>query len=207
MAVQDLFPTSIYYEVLQKDRRSLEALLKELRAEIPKIRDYDVAGRRWCRKNYVGGYTSYGSLSELHQFSSTFGRLKLYIDKHVNNFAKALNADLKNNTLEMTQMWVNVMPARVVHSGHLHPLSSISGTFYVETSSDTSALKFEDPRLACFMGSIPRLPRDTPRSQRFFEIKPKVGYVVLFESWLRHEVPAHSSKTDRVSVSFNYNWF
>ena len=32
----------------------------------------------------------------------------------------------------MTDCWVNVMPAGVVHSLHLHPTSFISGTYYVE---------------------------------------------------------------------------
>jgi uncharacterized protein (TIGR02466 family) len=33
------------------------------------------------------------------------------------------------------------------------------------------------------------------------------GHVFLFESWLRHEVPANPVNAERVSVSFNYNWF
>jgi len=31
--------------------------------------------------------------------------------------------------------------------------------------------------------------------------------VVLFESWLRHEVAPHPAAAERVSVSFNYSWF
>jgi hypothetical protein len=31
--------------------------------------------------------------------------------------------------------------------------------------------------------------------------------VFLFESWLRHEVVANPVAAERVSVSFNYNWF
>jgi hypothetical protein len=30
---------------------------------------------------------------------------------------------------------------------------------------------------------------------------------VLFESWLRHEVTANTRRQERVSVSFNFNWF
>ena len=33
------------------------------------------------------------------------------------------------------------------------------------------------------------------------------GTVVLFESWLRHEVSPNPVATERVSVSFNFNWF
>ena len=40
----------------------------------------------------------------------------------------------------------------------------------------------------------------------FFYAKPEVGDVLLWESWLRHEVPMNMSEDDRVSVSFNYKW-
>jgi len=35
----------------------------------------------------------------------------------------------------------------------------------------------------------------------------RAGQVVLFESWLRHEVSANTRRQDRVSISFNFNWF
>ena len=37
-------------------------------------------------------------------------------------------------------------------------------------------------------------------------MKPDVGDVLLWESWLRHEVPMNMSEDDRISVSFNYRW-
>jgi uncharacterized protein (TIGR02466 family) len=35
---------------------------------------------------------------------------------------------------------------------------------------------------------------------------PEVGDVLLWESWLRHEVPMNMAEDDRISVSFNYKW-
>jgi uncharacterized protein (TIGR02466 family) len=209
MALIDLFPTTFYYAPLLPDRRARTRLLKELRNEIPRIRDYDSEGQAWSQQSYPGGYTSYGSISELHQFSSTFAELREILDTHVDKFARALDADLKNHALEITQMWANVMPSGTVHSGHIHPLSSVSGTVYVDVPPGSSGLKFEDPRLAFFMGSIPRRMSKTSskRSERHHVLRPEAGYVVLFESWLRHEVPPNPAKGDRVSVSFNYNWF
>jgi uncharacterized protein (TIGR02466 family) len=208
MSLVDLFPTTYYYAPLVKDARKREKLLKEIRSEIPRIRDYDDAGRRWSEKNYPGGYTSYGSLSELHQFSSTFAELKGHLDEHVEAFAKGLDADTKNHPLEITQLWANVMPAGVVHTGHLHPLASVSGTFYVDVPKGSSGLKFEDPRLGLFMGSIPRKANSkSARAERHRTVRPEAGHVLLFESWLRHEVPPNPVKGERVSVSFNYNWF
>ncbi len=42
--------------------------------------------------------------------------------------------------------------------------------------------------------------------QSFVTVEPAPGTVLLWESWLRHEVPAGGAKGKRVSVSFNYRW-
>jgi len=38
-------------------------------------------------------------------------------------------------------------------------------------------------------------------------LSARAGQVVLFESWLRHEVSLNAVAAERVSVSFNYSWF
>jgi uncharacterized protein (TIGR02466 family) len=38
-------------------------------------------------------------------------------------------------------------------------------------------------------------------------LRSRAGQLVLFESWLRHEVAPNPLAAERVSVSFNYNWF
>ena len=35
----------------------------------------------------------------------------------------------------------------------------------------------------------------------------KPGHILLFESWLRHEVPTTTTQSERISISFNYSWF
>jgi uncharacterized protein (TIGR02466 family) len=37
-------------------------------------------------------------------------------------------------------------------------------------------------------------------------IAAKASDVVLFESWLRHEVPPARYVGERISISFNYGW-
>ncbi len=82
----------------------------------------------------------------------------------------------------------------------------ISGTTYVAMPEGTSALKLEDPRHAMMM-LAPLRRKDAPQElQPFVYITPEVGEVLLWESWLRHEVPMNMAEDDRISVSFNYNW-
>jgi uncharacterized protein (TIGR02466 family) len=171
------------------------------------IRDHDHAGRQWSAKGYRGGYTSYSSLCRLQKMSSTFAELERRLKRHVAEFSRHLDMDLRGRELAMTDCWVNIMPRLVAHGLHLHPLSTISGTYYVRTPRGCSSLKFEDPRLSKFMAAPPRLPDARPENRVFIEYPAVAGQVILFESWLRHEVMANLVEAERVSISFNFNWF
>ena len=204
MALRSLFPTRVYTARLgSQSSRSLNSrLLRECR----QLALDDRAGRSWSRANYPGGYTSYSSVSRLHRMSPTFAQLERRIDAHVREFAAALDFDLAGRKLAMTDCWVNVMARHVVHGLHLHPLASISGTYYVRTPRGCSGLKFEDPRLDRFMAAPPRKARARRENLAWVTIPAEQGNLVLFESWLRHEVPASAIDDERVSLSFNYHW-
>jgi len=127
------------------------------------------------------------------------------ISAHVKRYAKALDYDLRGNQLKMSDCWVNIMPQKVQHGLHLHPLSTISGTYYVSTPPGSSSIKFEDPRLSKFMAAPPKKRGCRAANKQYIEYPARAGHLVLFESWLRHEVSANPSE-ERVSVSFNYQW-
>jgi len=95
----------------------------------------------------------------------------------------------------------------VTHSLHLHPVSTISGTYYVRTPKGSPGLKFEDPRLDRFMAAPPRKARHRAENRPWVTVPASAGNVVLFESWLRHEVPVNPVAAERISISFNFNWF
>jgi uncharacterized protein (TIGR02466 family) len=57
------------------------------------------------------------------------------------------------------------------------------------------------------MAAPPTLEHARPENRRWHVHDAVAGHLVLFESWLRHEVAANSSTTERISISFNYNWF
>jgi uncharacterized protein (TIGR02466 family) len=204
MPIRTWFPTQIYCEPLQKT--GLPRLNAGLADECRRLREFDAAGRRWSEKNYPGGYTSYASMNELHRFSSTFAMLEKKFTQHVRAFARALELDLRGRTIRLTDLWVNIMPPSAAHSLHLHPLSFISGTYYVVTPRGCPGLKFEDPRLDRFMAAPPRLPSAARQNQIHVTYPAEAGNVILFESWLRHEVAANRMDEERISVSFNFNW-
>lgn len=199
-----LFVSQVHQGPLHPQKE--KALRRDLKKEAYQIADFDEEGQAWSARNYPGGYTSYGSMDQLHRFSSTFDELRKHLDRHVASFVKALELDIHPKELSMSSCWVNIMPEAVVHTMHIHPLSVISGTYYVETPTGSGALKLEDPRMECFMASPPRKKDARQENQRFIHLRPKAGDVILFESWMRHEVTPNLSAKDRVSISFNYDW-
>lgn len=205
MIIENLFPTKILLEPLASPT-SLKKVLRELKIEAMQIAKMDEDGQTWSKKNYPFGFTSYASQCYLHKTSSTFENLKALIDKKVTKYRKALHWDLDGGALEMTTCWVNLMPLSCYHGFHLHPYSVISGTFYVDVPRGSGCFKIEDPRISNFMRSPCRLSKSPQVEQNYFKVEPKPGNLVLFESWLKHEVPAHQGDGIRISVSFNYDW-
>lgn len=188
------FATGIHQAKLKISKN----LITDLRDTILKLPEVDASGAQWSKKNYHGGYTSYGSLSRLHVQFSIFDQLKKALDLEVKSYTRELKLKFPRGKLVLSSLWANIMPAGCYHAFHFHPNSVVSGTFYVSVPKGTSPLRIEDPRATLFMASPPR--------QIQMDLNPVEGDVILFESWLRHEVPPHSAKTDRLSVSFNYDW-
>jgi uncharacterized protein (TIGR02466 family) len=205
MAILDtLFVTKVYRDEMS-DARSGQ-LLAEIEAACLSIAQDDEAGRRWCEKNGYPGYTSYASLNDLPWRIPVFGDLRKALDRHVAAFAKELEFDLKGRKLALDSLWINVLPPGGVHTSHIHPHSVISGTYYVSIPDGASALKLEDPRLGLMMAAPPRKAKARPENRQFAYVAPKPGTVLLWESWLRHEVPVNGADSERISVSFNYAW-
>jgi len=205
MSTQWLFPTPVYSAPLQKS--GARAFNEQLARECRQLRLDDAAGRRWSAKSYPGGYTSYHSAHRMHQLSPTFAALERRIEPHILRLAQSLDFDLAQRPLAMTDCWVNIMPRHTMHGLHLHPWATLSGTYYVRTPKGSPSLKFEDPRLDRFMAAPPRRAGSRRRNRPWVIIPVQAGQVVLFESWLRHEVAPNPTDEERISVSFNYSWF
>jgi uncharacterized protein (TIGR02466 family) len=200
VTIETLFATRLYRKVLPRTR----AFNAELARTCIAISREDRAGQRWSKEHGYTGYTSYASLNDLPLRAPVFADLKKHLDTHVKAFAKTLAFDLAERKLALDSLWINVMEKGGVHTAHIHPHSVISGTYYVAIPKGASAIKFEDPRLAMMMAA-PAKKTDAPRaSQTFVRIAPTPGTVLLWESWLRHEVPQNAVRGQRISVSFNY---
>ena len=198
-SIETLFATKLYRAVLYARR-----LNDELERACREIAREDRAGQAWSRKHGYRGYTSYASLADLPQRAPAFADLVRHLDTHVAAFARALEFDLGHRALKLDSLWLNVMKSGSVHTAHIHPKSVISGTYYVTVPPGAAALKLEDPRLGLMMAAPPRKIRAARDNQTFVYLEPKPRTVLLWESWLRHEVPLNRARGERISISFNY---
>jgi uncharacterized protein (TIGR02466 family) len=198
--IKTLFVTKLYRAELAE----AQASLAELEATCRSLAEDDEAGQAWCRKNGYPGYTSYASLNDLPWRFPAIKKLVKALDTQVAAFAKELEFDLGREKLKLDDIWVNVLPEGGVHTSHIHPRSVISGTYYVATPKGSSALKLEDPRLGLMMAAPPRKAKAAQEQRSFIYEVPEAGTVLLWESWLRHEVPINHALEERISISFNY---
>lgn len=202
MTLRPLFVTHVY-EASLAGAAGFDAFNAELAHACRMLAAEDAAGRAWCRNHGYRGYTSYGSLNDLPQRLPEFAELKRRLDKHAQAYASALNFDLARKP-RLDNLWVNLLKPGGAHSGHIHPHAFLSGTVYVEVPDGASALKLEDPRLPMMMAR-PGVRPDAPEAERpFVYLTPRPGTVLMWESWLRHEVPPNAARTERISISFNY---
>jgi uncharacterized protein (TIGR02466 family) len=202
--IEHLFVTQLYRAELGRGKE--RSLVAELDEACRFLAREDVAGRRWCTENKYPGYTSYASLNDLPERAPAFAELDAAVSLHVAEFAKALDLDLGGRQLALDSIWANVLDPGGYHTAHIHPHSVISGTYYVTVPNGAGALKLEDPRLPLMMAAPPRKARASRQNRTFVSVEPKPGTLLLWESWLRHEVPVNASCLKRVSVSFNYGW-
>ena len=196
MPTRTLFVTSLY-EAELGDAALIEALAHSIRSL---ARD-DQAGRAWSRDHDYRGYTSYASLDDLPRRDPAFADLARALGRHARTFAADLAWDHRP---KLDSLWVNLLKGGGHHGGHIHPHSVLSGTLYVEVPRGSGAIRFEDPRLPMMMAAPVRRPGAREEKQPFVTIEPRPGLLLLWESWLRHEVRPGRGQGERLSISFNF---
>jgi uncharacterized protein (TIGR02466 family) len=88
------------------------------------------------------------------------------------------------------------------HQAHIHPNSFLSAVFYVATDPNTDVIKFHKQTVSSVSLSIEPVEWNEYNSHSWW-YSVSAGDVIIFPSWLKHEVPPTTSNKDRVSIAFN----
>lgn len=105
--------------------------------------------------------------------------------------------------------WFHVTRRGGYFATHSHPLNSWSGVYCVRhdgdvPDSDSGKLVFQDPHAAGWSYldmAVARMKAPFSIGSQSMRLRP--GQLVLFPSWLLHEVLPYEGDTERITVAFN----
>ena len=92
--------------------------------------------------------------------------------------------------------WVNINKTGDYNVRHTHPDCDLSGVYYIQ-GEGTGSIKFATHEQMYFMVS-PNMPHS-----KMIAHEPKDGDILLFPSYLLHEVTVNTSSKNRITVGFN----
>ena len=122
--------------------------------------------------------------------SSEFTTLRGLIADAAVRYIEAADVEVGMVDLEIFA-WAAILRAGESHMPHAHPSSLISGVFWSRVPENAGPLLLDDPR-----GPLPPFVHKVP-------VEPVAGELVMFPSWLQHQVLPRHFEGERVSWSFN----
>lgn len=142
--------------------------------------------------------------------------LRQWVWPSLAEFIRSINPTVAENPAGLriaSQTWFHVTRDGGYFGYHNHPMASWSGVYCVSageddgTNPDSGALHFANPlHLAnMFIDAANRKLRP-PYSMAGKSFKLKPGQLVLFPSWVNHEVLPFYGRGERITVAFN-TWF
>ncbi|WP_193367248.1 TIGR02466 family protein [Pelagibius marinus] len=187
-AAMQFFPTLVWRQELPPARA--EAANNRLLAAIDKQltpRPAQTAGVGWQ------------TAQDLH-LQPAFADLAKVIVEAGEAALKSIEAE--HNGLTITGCWANVNPPEARHRAHTHPNNFLSGVYYVRAPQGGNHISFTDPRVQCAVMQ-PRYRKDNVLNASVINLEVADGVMILFPSWLQHDVRRNASNEERVTIAFN----
>lgn len=110
------------------------------------------------------------------------------------------------NKLVMDNLWFNINSKYSYNRSHIHAKSFFSGVYYVKVPENSGNLNFRNPSnlQRLFVNEINDCLNEINNfTAQNWVIQPKNNMLVLFPSWLEHDVDQNLSDDDRISIAFN----
>jgi len=185
------FPTSIYIH----DVKDPTAMNQELEKNILKWQQEDPKG---LNKTNRGGWHSPTTMHDKPEYQQLMATL-------FNMAQEIFKKEQLDQSVALGNMWANINPPRAWNLKHNHANAFFSGVYYVKVPVNAGQLEVHDPRpgpqLLRPKQNTDNLSREYWRSVSF---DPQEGRIIIFPSWLEHEVKSNESNEMRISISFNF---
>jgi len=120
------------------------------------------------------------------------------IHEKIIEFANSIHPDY---SFKLDNIWININEKGDYNGRHVHPVSSFSGTVYIQTDDNTGKIRFFND-----FWMLKHYPVKLDDSDIFCQnvsYTPRNGMIIIFPSWIPHEVMPSESDMTRISMSFN----
>ena len=110
-----------------------------------------------------------------------------------------------NIKLHLDNLWINVNYKDSYNFPHIHPKSILSGVLYIKTPENCGNIVFENPNnlLVSSYFDFNSSKKSDSVINSFISYKAISNRIVIFPSWLKHNVEKNLSNESRISISFN----
>jgi uncharacterized protein (TIGR02466 family) len=155
------------------------------------LNDDTLLTNTWGYKNTYNPVNGIAHLPEMESFK-----------KYTHSVAREFLDHLGYDKIEFVdQIFTSQMNKRDSHGRHAHPGAVLSGVFYLNMPEGASPIQFYDPRPWRDTRVLP-IKRNSEYNRSSLVFKPVAGDLLLWESWLHHEVIPNDCD-DRVTLVFN----
>lgn len=107
----------------------------------------------------------------------------------------------EKHKFKINKIWMNEMTSGSHHDKHNHYGSVLSGCFYIDVPKDSDRIRFTTP-LSKIKAHI-AVNNYTQYNSETWTLNPQPGSMLLWESYLFHEVPRTEFEGTRRSVAFD----
>ena len=154
-----------------------------------------------------GGWQSNDVSEEKHE---EFIRLKKEINQYLRTYHLEVFRGMifKENIIQdLGRMWVNINEKHHYNEWHIHPMSTLSGVYYIKHDGfGHGDIMFKNP-FGSYISST-HWPQGLVEkwngvSSGIINITPKSNALFIFPAWLEHKVELNLKDDTRISLSFN----
>lgn len=200
MQYLNLFPTTIFTDYQPQIVEDYLPIALEYLDTFGKKFD----SREYSNPNHVSTY----NVQEAANFQSTDRRLdKLtsHLVATAKNFLDHQNVESSSYRFSPYYLF-NKIGKNSGHAQHAHPESIVSGCIYLQAYEDSSPIIFKDPRPIdkyYYYKPIFNRMSDSYKLLPEYSVPVYTGLVLMWNSWLEHEIPICYSDKERITIAFN----
>tara|TARA_Y100000590_G_scaffold395587_1_gene475711 strand:+ start:155 stop:778 length:624 start_codon:yes stop_codon:yes gene_type:complete len=136
-------------------------------------------------------------------FKTKLKKIKEFCEQQIKKYVEIIISPSQELEFYITESWINVTKPGEFHHLHYHPNSIISGVFYVNTVPEDQ-ISFNDPNYKVkgrFNFGGQKEYNHWNSAQWWLPVED--NQLILFPSWLEHEVKHVEGNKNRISISFN----